>query len=517
MVAVAPCATFNLHPMRKFEGQMHRLAVRLLGAVLLVLAVVFVIEGLWELWRQEVDYETLKFSPSAARALASTVSRAFNNLLAMVLSFVAIAIPITANMYTPKLIEIFFTDRVNQIVLSFYAVMGAHALYCQSVFVDGWTPDVHVLTLSVSGVFGFVLVIPYYLYVLDFLNPSTIIQRVRDRVTDCMDTIPAEGPFSDARRRLTDRILQLGNVVLRAVDRSDRDVALEAIRALDETLVSYAKRKQALPESWYRVERERFQGRSVEAIALLHEERTWVEHKTLAQLHLAYEAALAKMPDAVSAISLINGRVGLRASAVGDDAVLVASIRFFNTFVRAAIAKKDVHAVFDVLHEYRSLAIDLLGTRPAHVVDIARYFRYYAGMAKGAGLFFIHELAAADFAAVVRVAYERENLVAPRLFDEFVILCEQGHGSRFVKAEAMLHAVLASLEQTSECERLLRLLAKADIGELQAASHDIRTTEDPMFWEVTDRQVNLDFVPEPERGSVLQVIDAEIQRRVEDI
>jgi hypothetical protein len=366
-------------------------------------------------------------------------------------------------------------------------------------------------------VFGFVLVIPYAIYVLDFLNPSTIIRRVRDRVTDALGEIPTEGPFSDSRRRLADRILQLGNVVLRAVDRADRDVALEAIRALDETLVAYAKRKQQLPESWYRVERERFQGRSLEAIALLHQERTWVEHKTLSQLYLAYEAALAKMPDAVSAIALINGRVGLRASAVGDDAVLVASIRFFNTFVRAAIAKKDVHAVFDVLHEYRSLAIDLLATRAEHVVDIACYFRYYAGLARGAGLGFIHELAAADFAAVVREAYERESSVAPRLFDEFVVLCEQGHGTRFVKAEAMLHAILEFLGRTDECERLRTLIATAEIEELRAAMVDIATTEDPMFWEVTDRQVNLDFVPESGREDVLRVIDDEIRRRVEDI
>lgn len=500
---------------RKLNGPMQRLALRFLGALLCGLAVLFVAEALWELWRQGVDPLSLSFDPSAARALASTVSRAFNNLLAMVLSFVAIAIPITANMYTPKLVEIFFTDRVNQAVLSFYAAMGAHAIYCQSVFVDGWTPDIHVWVLSTSGVFGFVVVIPYYVYVLDFLNPSTIIRRVRERVTDQFGQIPAEGPFSDSRRRLDDRILQLGNVVLRAVDRSDRDVALEAIRALDDSLIAYSKVKPRLPDVWYRVERERFPGRSDEAMELLHSERTWVEHKTLLQLYLAYEAALAKMPDAVSAISLINGRVGLRASAVRDDAVLTLAIRFFNTFVRAAIAKRDVHAVFDVLHEYRTLAVDLLATRSEHVVEIGRHFRYYAGLARDAGMTFIQELTAADFAEVVRAAYERDAVVAPRLFDAFTALCEEGRGPRFAKSQAMLHASLEALGRQEECARLRRLLTTARTEDLQTATADIEGTGNPVFWEVTDRQVNLDFVPEGERENVLAVLDAELRRRVE--
>jgi hypothetical protein len=492
---------------------MQRLSVRLLGGLLVVLAVLFIAEALIELWRSGVDASTLRYEPSAARALASTVSRAFNNLLAIVLSFVAIAIPITANMYTPKLVEIFFTDRVNLISLLFYAAMGAHAIYCQSVFVDGWTPDVHLFLLATSGVIGFVIVVPYYMYVLDFLNPSTIIRRVRERVTNEFGRIPSESPFSDARRSLDDRILQLGNVVLRAVDRSDRDVALEAIRALDDTMIAYAKIKPSLPEQWYRVERERFPGRSTEAIGQMHAERTWVEHKTLSQLYLAYEAALAKMPDAVSAISLINGRVGLRASAVSDLPVLRLSIRFFNTFVRAAIAKRDVHAVFDVLHEYRMLAIDLLATRSRHVVEIGRHFRYYAGLAKTAGLSFITELAAADFEAVVRSAYERDSTAAPQLFDEFTALCATGSGSRFVKAQAMLHAYLESLGREEECARLRRMIGEASIEDVQTATRDIEGTDDPMFWEVTDRQVNIDFVPLDERENVLRVLDDELRRR----
>src|SRR5262249_44676598 len=47
----------------------------------------------------------------------SPFARAYNNILGMLLATIGLAIPLTANMHTPKLIEMFLRDRVNQIVL----------------------------------------------------------------------------------------------------------------------------------------------------------------------------------------------------------------------------------------------------------------------------------------------------------------------------------------------------------------------------------------------------------------
>src|SRR5690242_2266927 len=49
--------------------------------------------------------------------LLSPVARAYNNILAMLLATIGLAIPLTANMHTPKLIEMFIRDRLNQGVL----------------------------------------------------------------------------------------------------------------------------------------------------------------------------------------------------------------------------------------------------------------------------------------------------------------------------------------------------------------------------------------------------------------
>src|SRR5713101_4628025 len=49
----------------------------------------------------------------------SPMARAYNNVLAMLIATIGLAIPLTANMHTPKLIEMFLRDRLNQVVLSF--------------------------------------------------------------------------------------------------------------------------------------------------------------------------------------------------------------------------------------------------------------------------------------------------------------------------------------------------------------------------------------------------------------
>ncbi|MCA9674052.1 MAG: DUF2254 domain-containing protein, partial [Myxococcales bacterium] len=61
--------------------------------------------------------------------LLSPMARAYNNVLAMLLATIGLAIPLTANMHTPKLIDMFLRDRINRFVLSFMALGAAHVLF----------------------------------------------------------------------------------------------------------------------------------------------------------------------------------------------------------------------------------------------------------------------------------------------------------------------------------------------------------------------------------------------------
>jgi uncharacterized membrane protein len=87
--------------------------------------------------------------------ILSPMARAYNNVLAMLIATIGLAIPLTANMHTPKLIEMFLRDRINRYVLSFMALGAAHVLWVDYMigpkFAPTWAIAVAVYTHSSPG------------------------------------------------------------------------------------------------------------------------------------------------------------------------------------------------------------------------------------------------------------------------------------------------------------------------------------------------------------------------------
>lgn len=501
-------------PMGSRDVSLQRFAVRILFAMTLGLALLFAAELAYDLAHSPTPWDQLATTSNRGQALASTVSRAFNNLTAMVLTFIALAVPITANMYTPKLIEIFVRDKVNIAAMVFFAGMGAHAVFGQAVMYEQWHPSAMYTVLWTSGVIGFVVLIPYYFYVLAFLNPVTIIQRVTDAILAEFDELVRRTrPLPEARRRLDQEILNFGNVILRAVDRADRDVTLDAIRGLQRAVVRYGELKPQLDPAWFDVEPALFVGSGRQAIGYVVRDRVWVEQKCLHQLLLAYSSALAKMPDALSAISGVNLRVAEAAQRRGDDKVVALCVRYFNTFLREAVKRRDVHAVYDVYSQYLSLARSLLVESPGEALAVARYFRYYADVARGQGTAFVHELAAYDLGELVQAAYETKSERRAELLAVFLEIEPDGSGARIAKAQAALAAFFESRELAGEREAVVAAIARSGNAQLAAARRELAATVDPMFWEVTDRQTNLDWLEPARREGALRALDEAAARR----
>src|SRR5262245_47326972 len=80
--------------------------------------------------------------------ILSPMARAYNNVLAMLLATIGLAIPLTANMHTPTLIDMFLRDRVNQVVLVFMALGAAHVLWVDYMIGPQFAPT-WAITLAV--------------------------------------------------------------------------------------------------------------------------------------------------------------------------------------------------------------------------------------------------------------------------------------------------------------------------------------------------------------------------------
>jgi hypothetical protein len=219
------------------------------------------------------------------------------------------------------------------------------------------------------------------------------------------------------------------------------------------------------------------------------------------QLALGYQQALSKASDTVSSISDANRVIALRAAGRGDDEALRLAIRFFNNYTREAIKARSVHAVYDVFHQYRLLAKDLTD-RVELIKEIAHHFVYYANMAHAYGMVFAPQLAVFDLGYIVRRAYESKSPAASDLLDVALGLPHR-HGNDVhtlaVKAKLILGGFFLENGFQREAARVRNNLEDVDVPEIRLAATELLAAP-RVFFEVTDRQLNLQYVPPERRG-----------------
>ena len=435
----------------------------------------------------------------------SPMARAYNNVLAMLIGMIGLAIPLTANMHTPKLIEMFLRDRVNRWVLSFIALGAAHVLWVDYLIGPQFAPTWAVTAAVFMAIIGWILLLPYFFYVVRFVDPSRLIVRLRDGTVDVVRRV-ADRHFDpiDAQLDISTRVNQLGTIIIKSLDRNDRDVAAEGTWAIKKLIDDYDRYKSRMPKEWFKVDRADFVGLSDEALEMLTENRTWFEMKCLQQIEHGFLRALHGANDTVSTFSDATRVIACRAAGHHDEQAIRLCVRFFNNYLREAIKARNLRAVYDVYHQYRRLGRDLVD-RPELLREIGRYFSYYAVMARTYGMVFAPQLALFDLGYVTRRAYERASPAAPDLLKEVLALPHRTGNdlhSMAVKAKLILGGFFVENRLDAEAELVRKNLRDVDGTNVDRAEAELLAA-DYSFFEVTDRQLNLEYVP-PERREPLK-------------
>ena len=444
----------------------------------------------------------------------SPIARAYNNVLAMLIATIGLAIPLTANMHTPKLIDMFLRDRINRYVLGFMALGAANVLWVDYIIGPDFAPTWAIAVAVYFALVGWAIVLPYFFYVVRFVDPSRLVIRLRENATHIVERVAdrRREPI-DAQLELETRVGQVGTIIIKSLDRNDRDVAAEGAWALKVLLDHYDKHKSRMPKEWFVVDRADFVGFSDEALEMLSETKTWYEMKCLQQLELGFLRALHGATDTVSTFSDALRVIGCRFHDRHDEQALRLAIRYFNNFLREAIKARNLRAVYDVFHQYRKLAKDLV-ERPELLREIGKHFSYYAGMARIYGMVFAPQLALFDLGFVTRRAYEAASPAAAELLREFLGLPHRTGDdvhSMAVKAKLILGGFLVGHKLDVEAELVRKNLRDVDANELERAEAELLAA-DRSFFEVTDRQLNLEYVP-PERREPLRAFCAALQHR----
>lgn len=492
-------------------------ARRLLLTLCTVALLGFWIEFAWDLHHaidpatgQAVHLAELRATANQARSLASTLGSTYGTLIAMLLTFVSLAIPLTANLYTPKLIDLFIRDPINLFVICTGIVLAAHNLVAVNISFEQWTAQLPYAIAVLGAVVGWLLVLPYYFYVVSFIDPYTIIRRIHQSLTrELDDAATGRHPVAEAQRMVNQRIHGLSSVLLRTADRADRDITLEAMHALLAEFSRIRELKPRLPPAFLRVDNDLMAGMAGDAVEILSAQGIWMEHRIAHQLVLAFHCVLSKMPDGVSAMAQAVKNAAHQEAQAGNTEVFWLLARTLNSFLRAAIKQRNNAAVFDVVHSQKALARRLLlDGHAGHVPTLAGYLHYYAGYARGLGLAFIYERMSYELCELTELADQRGHGDAAQALLGFVLdMADAERHQGLVKSRAMLGAYFGAQGRAAAHERVLRSLQAMPPAVLAEARARILATSERLFWEVNDHGVNFDYVEPARRAQVAALLE----------
>jgi hypothetical protein len=497
---------------------MRKLFVRSLAIAFVAFALLFGTEFMLE-WRRAgypglSDLSWADVNNAKLVDILSPMARAYNNVLAMLIATIGLAIPLTANMHTPKLIEIFLRDRINRYVLSFMAIGAAHTLWVDYMIGPKFAPTWAIALAVYFAIIGWVILLPYFFYVVRFVDPSQLVIRLRDHAMRVVERVAKRNDDPQAAQtEIATRVAQIGTIIIKSIERNDRDVAAEATWALKVLLDHYDKHKNRMPKEWFVVDRADFVGLSDEALEMLTETKTWYEMKCLQQVESGFMRALASPNGTVSTFSDATRVIASRADLHHDEQALRLCIRFFNNYLREAIKARNLRAVYDVLYQYRRLGRDLVD-RPEVLREFGRHFAFYAAAARMTGMIFAPQLALFDLGYVARRAFERASPAAGDLLKSALSMPHRSGNdlhTMAVKAKLILGAFFVETKHESETELVRRNLGDVDLVHITRAESELLAAEQS-FFEVTDRQLNLEYVP-PNRREPLKTFCALLAMR----
>ena len=127
-----------------------------------------------------------------------------------------------------------------------------------------------------------------------------------------------------------------------------------------------------------------------------------------------------------------------------------------------------------------------------------------------AGLPFIYELAAYDLENMVECAYRKKATVREEMLGLLLSLDALPASPRIVKAKLLAGGFFRANSLNEETARVKGHLSVLSRPLVEGAVRELVETHSPIFWEVTDRQVNIDYVDE-ERRRQIQVLAASVE------
>ena len=448
--------------------------------------------------------------PTAAAGTMGLVGGAEGVTLSIVILVVVFGIQMTSSRYSPRIIGLFTTNPLNAIVLGFALASILYTFLVRAEIRNSYVPTWSVAAAEVLAIINFAIVFPYIGYIFAVMRAETLVNSIRTHSRRHLANAVAGKHVVKCRNDLLTSINQVTDIAFGSVQLGDMPVCLLTIGVLGEFLVQdYVKVKKGFGPQWFQVGHPELPGDSDQIVAEVNRAHTWVEYTVLSSFVHLVGLTPAHRKEAVHAIAVATREIGLAAIEAGDHEVAEMCVRFFNTYLRAALNQSAPTFASSTMNEYRRFAIGALEWRPDLSVEAAAHVLRYGRHFDEAGMPAIFGAAAEDVADLAIAAQSRDLEVTKRLALLLVRnLLELIPNARPIGLNGLFKAVakLTFWAMAADSREVVHVLvegiAAAPPDFVDAALDRMEVMQNGLFWEVNERVVAFDWVEEPLRAEI---------------
>jgi hypothetical protein len=440
-------------------------------------------------------------------------------VLGIVITVVSIIVQLSSERYT-GVAQMFLRDRINLAVMAYFVVACVGGVWLSLSVQRDFVPRVAVIAMMAATTLGLVVMLPYFAYVFRFLEPASIIARIR---RDAVDTVSEGATERDpvrvaaAQEPTLAAMEELTDITSNSISGKDKIIASRAVDAIKDFVVEYLAVKGQAHDDWFRIgegirDNPDFVAMDPESLRDLESRRTWVEWKALRQYLGIYNEAQGAMPDINYLVAIDTRYIGEAAAARGDHELVELVFRFMNSYLRATLNARAVRTAYNVLNQYRKLVEAMLHADTAPLRSVAnaavRHMIYYGRTSYDMQLGFVTETVAYDVSALCELAHQLggHDDEMLRLFldlDQPLRARKQELGLQGIrKAQVKLACYYLDVGETDRARRIAQDMHDEPADRLASIRDQLERVESKDFWEIIDRGRNFEYMPPRQRGQM---------------
>lgn len=432
----------------------------------------------------------------------ATASRTLNILLGVVLTTIALIVPLTSNLYSPKLVRLFVTQPiiVGGLITLVLAIMFNLSTNFFSIH-HQWYETIAAISV-ILAYFGLAGIIPYLFMISRFLRPSYFIPTLAERAMLRIGKIRASQSTRKDSIEVVEIIDVLSNIARTSMKRNDQQLIILILHFLREILCGIIELPENRP-SLKQVGNALFvSGITREGKQHLEESGLWPEAYVLFQLVRVAESCDQQQ----SVVFAESGKVMVESLQHAADNqredVIELIIISMNALMRSAINNGNA-TKFQNLSYYYVLAADAIYDLDIWMNELIRHLKHYARVAEESHVLRARETVVYDLSALCLYLYKSDKKIAFKFLNYQLVpylrfaMGEHSHLARIaLQAVIKLYWEIKVMQDDTGSNSLFELFLK-DSEHYHSALQLMLKDNRPLHWELNDRLLRFSYLSKP--------------------